>query len=572
MVNRAGPGAAIVLAGALLAGCPQDVGRNLQEPSNGLVAPSSLRGIPNGGSEIALSWADRSDTETGFRLEINSVPFGSGVVDRFLPLPANTTTWTLDSAPNRTYYIRLFAVTETMESDPSNEIQVRTPDVPARPEGVTAVAASPVQIDVSWQDVDNETGFRVERSDDGGRTWTFIAALSAHSMEFSQTTLSPNTEYGYRIQATNDVGGSTISRPAFDQTAADGLKFYAPSPSTDVGAETSFPEAPDGYEQIAFTGPASSAVFCASRTPSTPYAIVVADDGPTAGHDVGGDGVSMARDPAGFLHVVAHDATSDALSYATNESGKWIVTTLSVSPGTSLGGRPKIACDPATGILHVVYQARASGGPTTLRYAARLPNRSWVLDTFDSVEVDPTSIHSLALDPSGVPHVLMVPFSGNLYHVVRPSVSTMAGTTGQQVLLPAGIGGVDFTTMGVDGSGVVHAAVRGKASNSLYSLTQDGTGWQFETIHSDPARSVGASCSMVISPTTGRLHVAYYDETRGDLRYARKDPGGPWVLRLIDAQGDVGNHASISLGSSDHVYVAYRDATNHCLKVAFGAP
>ena len=66
--------------------------------------------------------------------------------------------------------------------------------------------------------------------------------------------------------------------------------------------------------------------------------------------------------------------------------------------------------------------------------------------------------------------------------------------------------------------------------------------------------------------------MAYYDELNRDLRYARRDPGGAWVLRLIDSGGDVGGYTSLAVEDSGIVHIAYRDETNGDLKVAAGSP
>src|SRR5262249_14654314 len=43
---------------------------------------------------------------------------------------------------------------------------------PAAPTGLTATAISPNQINLSWNDVSGETGFKIERSPDGVNGWT----------------------------------------------------------------------------------------------------------------------------------------------------------------------------------------------------------------------------------------------------------------------------------------------------------------------------------------------------------------------------------------------------------------
>src|SRR4051812_49834327 len=93
--------------------------------------------------------------------------------------------------------------------------------------------------------------------------------------------------------------------------------------------------------------------------------------------------------------------------------------------------------------------------------------------------------------------------------------------------------------------------------------------WQSEVIDNTTSADVGAYCSVALSGGAGgRLHVAYYDRINGDLRYARKDGNGAWSRFLVDAQGNVGTYTSIAAESNGTVHIAYRDETNHALKLA----
>ena len=64
----------------------------------------------------------------------------------------------------------------------------------------------------------------------------------------------------------------------------------------------------------------------------------------------------------------------------------------------------------------------------------------------------------------------------------------------------------------------------------------------------------------------------FQDSTNQDLRYARKDPGGAWVKRIVDWTGFVGSYTSIDVDSSGNVYISYQDEVANDLKVASGAP
>jgi titin len=89
------------------------------------------------------------------------------------------------------------------------------------PTGLTAVAASSTQIDLSWSDVSTETGYRVERSLDGATDWITIATTGQDVTAQSDTGLSPGTTYYYRVFATNAGGDS----PASDVASAYTMPF-----------------------------------------------------------------------------------------------------------------------------------------------------------------------------------------------------------------------------------------------------------------------------------------------------------------------------------------------------------
>jgi hypothetical protein len=70
------------------------------------------------------------------------------------------------------------------------------------------------QIDLSWHNnSDNETGFKVQRSADGGAFVT-VATASANATAFSDTTVPPGRDLSYQVIATNSSGDSAPSNSA----------------------------------------------------------------------------------------------------------------------------------------------------------------------------------------------------------------------------------------------------------------------------------------------------------------------------------------------------------------------
>lgn len=86
---------------------------------------------------------------------------------------------------------------------------------PAAPSGLAATAVSPTRIDLAWNDNSgDESGFIVERSADGGATWSVLDSVAADVTTYADTGVAPGATLHYRVKATNGSGDSAPSNIA----------------------------------------------------------------------------------------------------------------------------------------------------------------------------------------------------------------------------------------------------------------------------------------------------------------------------------------------------------------------
>src|SRR5947208_50410 len=132
-------------------------------------APSNVAATASG-SDVNVTWTDNSAVEEGFQVLRGDAPYNLSVV---ATLPANANTYHDPGLPDNTYYYRVLATKDggtSRESNTANVVVLTTP--PPAPSPASVVPSSSSSVDIYWSDNSaNETGFRVERSSDGGGSW-----------------------------------------------------------------------------------------------------------------------------------------------------------------------------------------------------------------------------------------------------------------------------------------------------------------------------------------------------------------------------------------------------------------
>ncbi|MBB5873650.1 hypothetical protein F4553_007084 [Allocatelliglobosispora scoriae] len=161
------------------------------------IAPAGQTATPISGTQITVTWQDRSNNETSFQL-YNGVSY--------LTLPANTTSYTWGGLANGTYMcFSIKAVNLAGQSASTPYACATTPTVPAVPTNQTATPISTSQIRVNWVDRStNEIGFQVF---DGVTYWT----VPANTTVFTRTGLASKKYMCFAIRSYNSVGYSAFT-------------------------------------------------------------------------------------------------------------------------------------------------------------------------------------------------------------------------------------------------------------------------------------------------------------------------------------------------------------------------
>jgi hypothetical protein len=197
-------------------------------------APTTLTGsLVSSPTRVVLNWVNAAANMTGFIVERATNPgFTSNL--RTFNVTGIVTTYTDTTASATTvYYYRVRAVntvgdtaayvapavgypSSTAVSANSNAVTIGSaPAVPAAPTNLVATGGSGAAIVLTWRDnASNETFFTVQRSSNGGTSWTSItttvppSAGTGLNVVYTYNGGTVGTSYMFRVFATNASGPS----------------------------------------------------------------------------------------------------------------------------------------------------------------------------------------------------------------------------------------------------------------------------------------------------------------------------------------------------------------------------
>ncbi len=193
-----------------------------------LSAPSGLTATSVSSSQINLSWADNSPDETNFRIERS--PNGNDGWSQIATVNANTTVYSdtgLSSNTRYYYRVRAYRSNGDRYSDFSNVANAITVSPLQAPSNLSVTTLSASELRLAWTDNSNdESSFAIDRSPNGSSGWSEVATVAANTTAYTNSGLSPNTAYYYRVRA---YRSSDNSYSGYSNTASSTTSGGAPA-------------------------------------------------------------------------------------------------------------------------------------------------------------------------------------------------------------------------------------------------------------------------------------------------------------------------------------------------------
>ncbi len=175
-------------------------------------APSDLVAAEVDCNSVDLTWVDNSNNETSFKI-MQSI--NGGVYTLYhTTTESNITSYSVTGLDENTEYgfrVKAYNTAGNSASAQSNLITTSIcPTIPAAPSSFVATEVNCTSIDLAWVDnSDNEEGFEIQQSTDGGVNYTTIHTTTENISSYSITGLNESTQYDFIIKSQNVTGSSS---------------------------------------------------------------------------------------------------------------------------------------------------------------------------------------------------------------------------------------------------------------------------------------------------------------------------------------------------------------------------
>ena len=132
----------------------------------------------------------------------------------------------------------------------------------------------------------------------------------------------------------------------------------------------------------------------------------------------------------------------------------------------------------------------------------------------------------------------------------------------------------EYSSIGVDDSGNIHIAYYDGTDHTLryarsLGCSSSSNAWTIETVDAPTGIDVGEYVSMEVGGRLNTVHIAYYDDTNGNLKYAQGHYGS-WAVTTLDSTIDSnGALSSLALDSEGGVHISYMGLSSDYDQVLF---
>ena len=174
--------------------------------------PGNLTATVASGTQVNLAWVASSETGGTVSSYLVQRCQGAGCTN-FAQVGTSATNTYNDTglATGNSYSYRVQASDTAGGLSPFSNVVSATPGPSTAPSGLTATAASMVQINLSWTASTSSVGlanYIVQRCQGAGCTnFAQVASFAATTTTYSDTGLAAGTSYSYQVQASDTAGG-----------------------------------------------------------------------------------------------------------------------------------------------------------------------------------------------------------------------------------------------------------------------------------------------------------------------------------------------------------------------------
>jgi hypothetical protein len=179
----------------------------------------SVAALPTSSTAIRLDWVPVSGaTSYGIERSTDSVAWNA-----VGSTAAGDTQYTdVSLSSGTTYFYRVVALVDGQGASRSDIVSATTSvDTSNAPVFISATGTG-TSIQLEWNDVDGELGYRIERSPDGTSGWIGIGTTGQGVISYTDTGLASATTYFYRVVAVTSYGESPPSAMLSATTEPDG--------------------------------------------------------------------------------------------------------------------------------------------------------------------------------------------------------------------------------------------------------------------------------------------------------------------------------------------------------------